>query len=96
MPEFYRKLTDGTISSQKPDGEEIVSSMRRAKITEPNTIRWTETCYCSPPLEHERNTVYDSYLSEIDTRPVDDYMEFEGKPFIDYIEKLAKPAGSQQ
>lgn len=96
MPEFYHKLTDGTISSQKPDGMEIVDSMKRAKITEPNIIRWTETCYCTPPLKHERYTVYDNYLSEIDVRQVDDYMEFKGKPFIEYIEKLAKTAGDQQ
>ena len=30
--EFYRRLTDGTIENQKPDGKEIVASMRRAKI----------------------------------------------------------------
>ena len=30
--EFYQKLTDGTIEKQRPDGEEIVSSMNRATI----------------------------------------------------------------
>jgi len=89
MPEFYRKLTDGTILNQKPDGHEIVDSMKRARITEPNVIQWTETCYCSPPLKHERETVYNNYLSDIETDPTDDYREFEGKSFMDYIEKLA-------
>ena len=89
IPEFYRKLTDGTILNQKPDGHEIVDSMKRARITEPNVIQWTETCYCSPPLKHERETVYNDYLSDIETDPTDDYREFEGKSFMDYMEKLA-------
>ncbi len=38
MGEFYQKLTDGTIQNQKPDGQEIINSMKRAKITEPNAI----------------------------------------------------------
>ena len=87
MPEFYRKLTDGTILNQKPDGQEIVESMKRARIVEPNMIQWTETCYCSPPLKHERETVYDHFLTDIETEIADDYMEFEGKPFLDYLEK---------
>jgi len=88
MPEFYRKLTDGTISNQKPDGKEIINSMKRARITAPNVIQWTETCYCSPPLKHERETVYNHYLSNIKTEIVDDYMEYEGKLFLDYLKKL--------
>ena len=31
--EFHRLLTDGTIENQKPDGKEIVASMKRAKIS---------------------------------------------------------------
>lgn len=88
MSEFYRKLTDGTILNQKPDGQEIIESMKRARIIEPNMIRWTETCYCSPPLKHERETVYDHFLTDIETDIVDDYMEFEGKPFMQYLQNL--------
>ena len=32
IPEFFSKLTDGTISNQKPDGQEIVAAMKRAVI----------------------------------------------------------------
>ncbi len=39
IDKFYQKLTDGTIQNQKPDGQEIINSMKRAKITEPNTIQ---------------------------------------------------------
>ena len=42
MKEFYQKLTDGTIQNQKPDGQEIIDSMKRAKIIEPNVIQWSE------------------------------------------------------
>jgi hypothetical protein len=41
MKEFFQKLTDGTIENQKPDGAEILSSMKRAKITEPGVIQWS-------------------------------------------------------
>ena len=88
MKEFFVKLTDGTIEEQKPDGHEIISSMRRAKITQPGEIQWSEMCFCSPPLKHERQTVYDDYLSEMEIKTVDDYVEFEGESFFDYLKKL--------
>ena len=31
--EFYRKLADGTVSEQRPDGKEIVASMKSAVLT---------------------------------------------------------------
>ena len=34
VAEFYLKLTDGTIASQRPDGKEIVASMKRAVLTD--------------------------------------------------------------
>lgn len=90
MPEFYQKLTDGTIEHQKPDGKEIIDSMKRAKITSNNEIMWSETCYCSPPLQHERQTVYDKYLSDIKTEPIEEYTEYNGIPFMEYLEKLSR------
>ena len=63
LDEFYERLTDGTINNQLPDGEEIVSSMKRAVLTEPGLIEWFETCFCPNPLHHERETQYDSYFS---------------------------------
>ena len=88
MVDFYRKLTDGTILNQKPDGQEIVNSMKRARITAPNIIQWTETCYCSPPLKHERKTVYNHFLTDIETEIVHGYMEFEGESFMNFLKKL--------
>lgn len=86
MTGFFQKLTDGTVSNQKPDGPEIVASMKRAKITAPKTIEWFEMCFCPTPLQHERATVYDSYLTDIVTEVVDDYGEVEGESFWDYLQ----------
>jgi len=87
MPEFYQKLTDGTIQNQKPDGQEIINSMKRAKITGPKMIQWSEMCFCPSPLKHERETVYNHFLTDIETEIVDDYTEFEGESFMDFLAK---------
>ncbi len=85
--EFYQKLTDGTIQNQKPDGEEIVAAMRRAKITESNIIQWSEMCFCPTPLKHERETVYDHFLKDMETEIIDGYVEYEGEFFMDFLAK---------
>jgi hypothetical protein len=87
LSEFFEKLTDGTIDNQLPDGHEIVDSMKRAKITGPQVIEWSEQCYCSPPLNHERTTVYDFYLTAIETEPIGKYVEMEGESFWAYMAK---------
>ena len=89
MKEFFQKLTDGTIENQKPDGKEILSSMKRAKITNPGIIQWSEMCYCSPPLKHERQTVYDDYLTEMEINPIEDYVVFDGESFFEHLKKVA-------
>ena len=88
--EFLKKLTDGSIEQQRPDGQEIVASMKRAKITAPGVIEWSETCYCPIPLAHERETVYDHFLSEIQTEEISSEAEIRGESFWDYL------VGSQQ
>ena len=90
IKEFYQKLTDGTIQNQKPDGQEIVNSMKRAKITEPNVIQWSEMCFCSPPLKHERETIYDHFLTSIETKIIEDYVEYDGEFFMDFLAKQNK------
>ena len=90
VSEFYQKLTDGTIQNQKPDGQEIVNSMKRAKITQPNTIQWSEMCFCSSPLKHERETIYNNFLTDMTTKIIDDYEEYDGELFIDFLEKQNK------
>ncbi len=88
LSEFYTKLSDGSISDQKPDGEEIVASMKRAKITKPGMIEWFEKCHCSRPLKHEKETVYDFYLYEMSTAVVEDYGEVAGLSFWSYLETV--------
>ncbi|MFQ5596694.1 MAG: hypothetical protein ACE5GK_01450 [Nitrospiria bacterium] len=81
MAAFFEKLSDGTILNQKPDGAEIVASMKGAKITQPGTIEWYEICYCRTPLHHERTTVYDFYLTDITTEAVDAQGDIDGRSF---------------
>ena len=83
--EFYRKLTDGTIEQQRPDGLEIVSSMERARIAEDGAVQWTETCFCPTPLKHERETVLDRYFSNIETEPVKAHISLDGESLIDQL-----------
>src|SRR5215831_9014934 len=58
ISEFYRKLADGTVAKQRPDGEEITASMERAVLTAPGVAEWYEKCFCPTPLYHERQTQY--------------------------------------
>ena len=82
---FLRNLTDGTIAQQKPDGEEIVASMERARITDDGYVCWTEACYCRTPLKHEREIQLDQYFSEIDTTHTDSHKVFDGIPLMAHL-----------
>ena len=61
--------------------------MKRAKITSSGTIEWSEMCFCSTPLNHERTTVYDHYLRNLETRVIDNYTESDGESFFAFLEK---------
>jgi hypothetical protein len=87
---FYSALTDGSVENQSPDGSEIVASMRRARVTSPGVIEWYETCYCSTPLQHERETVYDQYLTNIETVPAVDTPEITGESFWSILKGRSK------
>ena len=87
--EFYQKLTDGTIAHQKPDGPEIIASMKRAVLTEPSVSEWYEMCFCPSPLLHERTTQYDFYFTEMTTTAVEDYGEIEGASLWSYMASIA-------
>lgn len=88
LKEIFQILNDGTIEKQKSDGTEILSSMKRARITEPGVIQWSEMCFCSPPLDHERQTVYNKFFSNMEIKTIDDYEKFEGKSFLNYLKSL--------
>ena len=87
--EFSRLLRDGTIARQRPDGPEIVASMQRAVVTTSGDVEWSEVCYCQPPLQHERTTVYDRFFDGMTTAAVDDYQTHAGRPFMEHLDQLA-------
>ena len=91
--ELYRKLKDGTIRDQKPDGQEIVDSMNRAILTDSGQVEWSQVCYCSTPLAHERATVFDKHFDAITTEEIDGYQNSEGRPLMEHLAELASADG---
>lgn len=94
LAQFYKKLQDGSILKQEPDGKEIFQSMKRAKITAPGVVQWCEKDFCPTPLEHERETVYDQFFTEFETTPVEDYLVFKGKSFWNLMKAKANHKNS--
>ena len=90
IDEFYRNLVDGTVAKQRPDGEEIVASMKRAVLTGPGVAEWYEKCFCPTPLQHERQTQYDFYFTEMKTAEAGGYGEIKGASLWDYMASKAR------
>jgi len=97
MASFWSLLNDGTINAQKPDGAEIVASMKRAVIGG-GKVSWYETCYCNPPLLHERSTVYDRFFNDMEIEPHVGPVHLEGERFWDQLRawNTGKNGGSRQ
>src|SRR6516162_8564353 len=91
--EFYRKLADGTVAKQRPDGEEITASMKRAVLTARGVAEWYEKCFCPTPLQHERRTQYDFYFSDMTTTEAERYGESKGESLWGYMASKAGAAG---
>lgn len=89
-PTLFRKLTDGTLERQKPDGREIIASMERARLGEDGIVRWSEQCFCASPLQHERETVYDLHFTDFEAEAAEGYCDFEGEPFMEFLERIAE------
>jgi hypothetical protein len=82
-PEFRTRLTDCSIASQRPDGTEIV---RHEACTHRNgAVRWTETCYCSTPLRHERATVRTVISPELRQSSSTSLRPLTGVPLMDRL-----------
>jgi len=92
LGELYRKLADGTVAKQRPDGEEIVASMKRAVLTGPGVAEWYEMCFCPTPLQHERQTQYDFYFTDMTTEPAKGYDEIHGASLWSYMASRAEAA----
>lgn len=86
---FLQKLSDGTIAAQRPDGAEIVASMKRAVVRDDGSVEWSEMCFCNPPLAHERSSVLDTYFVDMRTEPIHAHRQYNGRPFLDYLRELA-------
>ena len=86
--ELRRRLDDGSIAAQEPDGQEIVESLHRAVVTESGEVQWSEMCFCDPPLAHERATVLDRYFDGIATEAIEDYTRDQGQSFMEYVQTL--------
>jgi hypothetical protein len=93
LARFWTLLNDGTIEAQEPDGREIIASMRRAVMNE-DAVEWEETCYCSPPLRHERTTVYDKFFTSMETRSLLGSVTLEGESFWEYLQNVGKATHS--
>ena len=91
--EFYRKLADGTVAKQRPDGEEIIASMKRAVLTAPGVAEWYEKCFCPTPLQHERRTQYDFYFTDMTATEAKGYGEIKGESLWDHMASKAGTAG---
>jgi hypothetical protein len=93
MAKFWTVLIDGTIGTLEPDGAEIVASMKRAVMNE-GKVEWYETCYCSPPLHHERSTVYDQFFTDMEIEPQVEPVRLEGERFWDQLRVWNTEKGS--
>ena len=91
--EFYRELADGTVAKQRPDGEEITASMKRAVLTAPGVAEWYEKCFCPTPLYHERQTQYDFYFTDMTTAEAEGYSEIKGESLWDYMASKTGTSG---
>lgn len=91
--ELHRKLSDGTIQSQKPDGGEITAGLENAVVLDSGEVAWNMVCYCSTPLAHERATVFDLHFSDLSTEQVEGREQYEGRSFMERLTELSKPEG---
>lgn len=87
LQRFWTGLNDGTIGSQEPDGREIIASMKRAVLTA-GVVEWTETCYCSPPLNRERTTIYDQFFTNIEVQPQTMPTSLKGEKFWSHLQEM--------
>ncbi len=87
LHKLYKELTNGVIQNMKPDGEEMVASMKRAKIFDGHTVQWFEMCYCETPLQSERGKVFDQYFTDMETTEVSLFGDLDGESFFEFLKK---------
>lgn len=92
--DLQRRLADGSIAAQLPDGQEIVDSLHRAVVTSSGDVQWSEMCFCDPPLAHERATILDHYFDGVAADPIEAYEQFDGQPFLEHLQTLQEDTSS--
>lgn len=93
LSQFWTILNDSTVERQEPDGKEIIASMKRAVIVD-GKAKWDETCYCNPPLRHERSTVYDQFFTDFEIKPIRSLVPLGGVRFWDHLQEAANKEAS--
>jgi hypothetical protein len=89
LKDFFTALTDGSIEAQEPDGSYILKAMKEAVMIDSRYISWYEACYCATPLRHEREIVYDKYLTDFTTTMVYEVADdLEGVSFWSHMEEV--------
>jgi len=91
---FWIILNDGSVEKQEPDGREILASMKRAVMVD-GEVRWDEACYCTPPLQHERSTVYDQFFNHMQIEPLKDTPTVKGDPFWEFLREYSNKESDQ-
>lgn len=83
--ELLAKLNDGSIRAQQPDGEEIYKGLQAA-VVKKDWVLMNMICFCSTPLEHERETVLDRHFNHLDIQAQPMRQKHQGEPFLSYLE----------
>lgn len=72
-PGMAGDLREALESGRLAEGEvyeaEMQRALREAVVEGGEVVRWTETCYCSPPLKAERS-VLELYFDQIEVEPL--------------------------
>jgi hypothetical protein len=63
--------------------------MKRAVLTEPGVAEWYEMWFCPTPLDHERQTQYDLYFTDMTTEPAEARGEIQGVSLWSYMASKA-------
>jgi len=67
--------------------------MKRAVIKD-NNVEWTETCFCSPPLNHERTTIYDQFFENMQVKPLESAVDLKGSRFWEHLRDASRKHGA--
>ena len=51
-------------------------------------------CFCDPLLAHERETILDSYFDAVAAEPIEDYEQYDGRPFMEHLQTLQEDTPS--